>query len=101
MVLQVHQFVGDDRVEFVFLQDAQETPREEHAPVLSPDRHGEGIVRFDDEDSHVGDTFELAEKIHVRLEGRFTVLQNPRGELPNHRRIPVAPNQEGNDRRCD
>ena len=60
VVLEVHELVGDDAVELVFLQELEEPTRKENAPVLAAYRHGQGVVRFHDADLHAGDILELS-----------------------------------------
>src|SRR3989449_6892663 len=97
----MHQLMRDNGFYFVFFEEFQEPRRNEDSPVLSAHRECQVFIRLDDSKMDSRTSFEFAEEIYVALHPLFARVDVPRGELPNHRRIPVPPYKEGNDpRRC-
>src|SRR5207245_6276612 len=87
----MHQLMRDNGFYFVFFEEFQEPRRNEDSPVLSAHGECQVFIRLHDSKMDWRNPFEFAEEIYVDLHPLFAHVDVPRGELPNHRRIPVPP----------
>src|SRR5206468_2115138 len=94
-------FVGMPRSAIFTSADASAAGRPVDRPRISANGERQVFVRLDNPKMDSRNPFKLAEEIYVDLQPRFTLVHVPRGELPNHRRIPVSPYKERDDTRRD